>query len=634
MLCFITSFNVYAEEITPIYETQGFIYEIKESNGEQYAKIVNFDPIIVSGEELVIPTNLDGYEVKEFSEYIFERTNFKYCDLTYFPILSAGMFREASVEEVVLSPETKEIPDIIFANSQLKKIEIPEKTEKICQRAFGNTKLEEIIIPSGVKKIEYNAFEDCTYVKKIVINEGLEKLPDHENIFCGAAFETPNLEKLYLPKSIAYISPNEFKESYNQRYVGYRYADKHPEMTIYAAKGTYAESYANEHNLKFEEIKGKEKISKWAEPEIEKAIEIGFVPISIREKYKQNITRAEFTKMAVYFLSVQYGYQPEHILQTYYNTDKNFSLQDFLSAYCSVKKDRNGNDFINATTGEKREYEEKISGDILLQFKDSIFCDLNSDTSFENSIINVAYAIGIVNGISDTEFNPDGNITRQEAAAMLMRIYKNYGAMEDENKKYLFVDDAEIDDWAKGDVYSINVLGVMQGVGEDIFAPKEGYTVEQAIATFLRLYEKAPISRKNKNITPLLENEKEVYFIDNPGLSSFEVTSEDIYGEYTIITGTHWRRHGKGDNKIYVFYSYGGMRDLLSFVPIAQENNYEIEEMEVNSDENVIKFNANVSDTFRLYNKLNDSEKVYSIGKYRFEIDLSTGNIVSLVRLS
>ena len=49
----------------------------------------------------------------------------------------------------------------------------------------------------------------------------------------------------------------------------------------------------------------------------------------------------------------------------------------------------------------------------------------------------------------------------------------------------------------------------MQGVGNDMFAPLDNYTVEQAIATFLRLYEKAPVSRKNKNIAPLLKFEFE-----------------------------------------------------------------------------------------------------------------------------
>ena len=382
------------------------------------------------------------------------------------------------------------------------------------------------------------------------------------------------------------------------------------------------------------DIMGEEEISPWAKSEVEKAIEWGFVPITLRENYKKNITRAEFTRMAMCFLSVQYGYQPEHILRVYGNTGSDFSMQDFLAAYCSVKKDRNGNDFISAATGEKWQYEEKRNGGILLQYDGTRFTDLNKDKASENALINIAYAIGIVNGVSVNSFRPDGNITRQEAAAMLMRIYKNYAEFDGKEKAFLFSDDEYIADWAKEDVYSIQVLGVMQGVGESAFAPQEEYTVEQAIATFLRLYESAPISRKNKNIAPLVENEKDLYFANIPGTATFSITSENDYGEYTVITGMRGEPSEKKDNKIYVFYKYGGMRDLLSFVPTEQENNSATEEVEVNAKENMITFMANVSDTFRLYNKLNGTEKVYDTGKYQFEIDLATGNILRLVRIS
>ena len=780
---FMTSSNIYADELKTTRKTQGFIYEIIGEKEEAYAKIVSYDPNVVRGEKLVIPTAVDGYDVKGFSDYIFQGTSFKYCDLSLFPNLSAGMFCDSQIEEVKLSEGIKKIPDIIFADSQLKKIDIPRSTEIICQRAFFNTKLEEIVIPSGVKNIEYNAFEECNYVKKIVINEGLKELPDRENAFCGAAFETPNLEKLYLPKSIEYISPNEFKESYNQRFVGYIYSEKYPTMTIYAPVGSYAETYAAEHNLNFAAIKAEkadiskyteseyyhvekiipteygtvlyfwavgtphggknpklvlikkdgseinlsetvsradlfhapeldnivlsengkdltfsvsfeersegsvadgekivlhdagtyfykanleegicietkfepldtiseEVISAWAKPEVENAIEMGFVPISLRGNYKRNITRREFAKMAFYFLSVQYGYRPEPALETWYrseNPDYAVRTENFVSAYCSGRKDRNGNVFTNKNTGEAWKYEDKHGGIYNLTLA-SPFTDLQAagdgmNTAAqravigENQIIDYAYNFGIINGKSDTEFDPHGEITRQEAAAMLMRVYKNYADVNMALGDTKFSDDDKISDWAKDDVYNINVLGVMQGVGENTFAPLEGYTVEQSVATFWRLYDKAPLSRKNKNIEPLLKYsyERENFFTNVPGTSVFTAEKESPYEEYTVVRGYHRRYHRKNDYRAYVFYKYGGCLDLLSFIPISQDNSEEIEEAEVNSVENVIKFIAKVPDSFRLYNKLNGSEKVYAAGKYSFEIDLVTGNILSLIRIS
>ncbi|MBE7024943.1 MAG: hypothetical protein E7408_02675 [Ruminococcaceae bacterium] len=380
---------------------------------------------------------------------------------------------------------------------------------------------------------------------------------------------------------------------------------------------------------------GEDVISAWAKPEIESAINLGFVPITLRENYKRNITRAEFAKMAMYFLSVQYGYQPEHIIRTYYNMDKDFPLEDFISAYCTAKKDRNRNDFIKNTTGEAWKYEDKKVTDPVFEISGTDFSDLNSENIFDMQLIGVAYNFGIINGISETVFNPNGDITRQEAAAMLMRVYKNYAAYQNADTEYLFSDDVEISEWAKEDVYSINDLGVMRGVGGDIFAPLEGYTVEQAIATFLRLYESAPVSRKNKNIEPLLdfEYEKENFYVNIPGTSSFFPEKEYEFSAYTVVSGTCQRYHRRPDHKLYVFYKYGGKRDLTSFVPVAQDNTSLIENININADENVIRFVTEIADTFCLYNKLNGMKKVYPAGEYMFECDIETGNILLLERI-
>ena len=756
---FMTSSNIYADELKTTRKTQGFIYEIIGEKEEAYAKIVSYDPNVVRGEKLVIPTAVDGYDVKGFSDYIFQGTSFKYCDLSLFPNLSAGMFCDSQIEEVKLSEGIKKIPDIIFADSQLKKIDIPRSTEIICQRAFFNTKLEEIVIPSGVKNIEYNAFEECNYVKKIVINEGLKELPDRENAFCGAAFETPNLEKLYLPKSIEYISPNEFKESYNQRFVGYIYSEKYPTMTIYAPVGSYAETYAAEHNLNFAAVEAEkadiskyteseyyhvekiipteygtvlyfwavgtphggknpklvlikkdgseinlsetvsradlfhapeldnivlskdgrnltfsvsfeersegsvadgekivlhdagtyfykadletgacietkfepldtiseEIISVWAKTEVENAIELGFVPLSLRDNYKRNITRGEFAKLAMFFLSVQYGYPGVPAVQVWSpveTNDNSFFSREFMNAYCYSRKDRNGNSFADINVGEAYVYNN--NREILLDV--TPFSDVNENIDL--GFIERAYHLGIVNGISETEFKPDGEITRQEAAAMLMRVYKNYTQMEKISGEFKFSDDKDIAEWAQEDVYSINSLGIMQGVGENIFDPLNGYTVEQAIITFWRLYDSAPVSRKNKNIAPLLEYEYELenYFNRAAATSHFYEQSRKEYKNFIVVCGWWSRRHTTAlDYRLYIFDKNGGVPYVASLT--------EDMKWEVSSDENVITCYGSVGDTFRLYNKLNGTEKVYSAGMYKTDYSVEQGKILNFERV-
>ena len=57
---FMTSSNIYADELKTTRKTQGFIYEIIGEKEEAYAKIVSYDPNVVRGEKLVIPTAVDG----------------------------------------------------------------------------------------------------------------------------------------------------------------------------------------------------------------------------------------------------------------------------------------------------------------------------------------------------------------------------------------------------------------------------------------------------------------------------------------------------------------------------------------------------------------------------------------------
>ena len=364
-------------------------------------------------------------------------------------------------------------------------------------------------------------------------------------------------------------------------------------------------------------------ISAWAKPEVEKAIDLGFVPIYLRENYKRNITRAEFAKMAMDFLSFSYGYSNAMREKGWSEVDyerEGYVNRAFLDAYCHAKPDRNGKPFMSGDAGY--EYNSMLKIHMAEPFEKT------EDFLYYESVI-AAYNIGIVNGVSESEFNPNGDITRQEAAAMLMRVYKNYAEWENIQNDYLFADNDVIADWAKEDVCGINSLGVMQGMGSDTFAPLEHYTVEQAIATFLRLYEKAPVSRKNKNIEPLLEFafEKEKLLQGISGGRGWVTADEkvSVFDDYTIVQGAWNERHYGTSDVIYVFYKSGGVTTLFSGQLTS--------EVEIDTAKNVIRYSAISSDTFCLYNQLWGSEKVYDKGEYLYEKDIETGNILRLEKL-
>ena len=754
------------------YWINGWCYRPFDES-EKTAILVAYDPNIIKGDVLVIPESINGYKINGFSHGLFQRSTFKSCDLSSFPNLAIRMFDESSLEHVILSKETKKIPDGCFLDCPLKEIELHEGIETIDDYAFRGTKLKELVIPSTVKALGYQVVNNCPELKKLELKNGALTGFNEESLCLGVTFMTENLETLILPENITHIGENEFKAAVPGRhsFIFIKYPDN---LTVYGKKGSYAETYAAEHELSFVPIESenstsnKEKvnfeskydisqfmdssiykihdvfdtdygavvyysmggfmrapgpglslvrengdivnlslcvsmknpyrrpehnditlsedgkyvtfnvsfderaegpegmlggsivvfhdagtyyykadlktgvcietkfepldtiseevISAWAKPEVENAIETGFVPLSFRDNYKRNITRGEFAKLAMFFLSVQYGYPGVPAVQVWSpveTNDNSFFSREFMNAYCYSRKDRNGNSFADINVGEAYVYNN--NREILLDV--TPFSDVNENIDL--GFIERAYHLGIVNGISETEFKPDGEITRQEAAAMLMRVYKNYAKTEQTAAGFKFADDSDIADWAKEDVYSINSLGIMQGVGENTFAPLERYTVEQSLATFWRLYDSAPISRKNKNIAPLLEYEFELenYFNRAEGTSYFHEQSRKEYKNFIVVCGWWSRRHTTAlDYRLYIFDKNGGVPYVASLT--------EDMKWEVSSDENVITCYGSVGDTFRLYNKLNGTEKVYSAGMYKTDYSVEQGKILNFERIN
>ena len=97
--------------------------------------------------------------------------------------------------------------------------------------------------------------------------------------------------------------------------------------------------------------------------------------------------------------------------------------------------------------------------------------------------IKTAYSNGAILGKSDDTFDGDAVITRQEMAAILYRAAQNVGKTlsdYESAKDYRFKDDAAIDDYAKEPVYVLRRDGVINGVGDDMFAPLDIATRAEA----------------------------------------------------------------------------------------------------------------------------------------------------------
>ena len=122
-----------------------------------------------------------------------------------------------------------------------------------------------------------------------------------------------------------------------------------------------------------------------------------------------------------------------------------------------------------------------------------------------------AYGIGAVNGTSATAFTPNALLNREQCATMLTRVFKRITlagwTLETDSQFKLnytmparFADDADISGYAKDSVYFMAANGIINGVGNNMFAPKntttaqeaQGYanaTREQALAIAVRMVE-------------------------------------------------------------------------------------------------------------------------------------------------
>ncbi|NLZ52178.1 MAG: dockerin type 1 [Thermoanaerobacteraceae bacterium] len=185
-----------------------------------------------------------------------------------------------------------------------------------------------------------------------------------------------------------------------------------------------------------------EPVSQWAVEDIEKAISLKLIPPLMQKNYRENINRADFCKLAVNLLVQKTGKTLEELLK-----ENPASIQ------------------------------------------------YNTFTDTADEEILAANALGIVNGVGNGRFNPNGMISRQEAAVMLMRTAVVLGITETDELPEVFADREAFADWAKDAITFVSSLKdkssnkkIMGGVGNGNFAPLGSYTREQAVVTMLRLF--------------------------------------------------------------------------------------------------------------------------------------------------
>ncbi len=116
------------------------------------------------------------------------------------------------------------------------------------------------------------------------------------------------------------------------------------------------------------------------------------------------------------------------------------------------------------------------------------FIDIESGSYYEKA---VAWASnnGIIFGISENQFAPDDNITREQMAAIIYRYATFKGYDITTSGSIAYTDNGDISDYAKDAVIWAAEKSVMSGMADGSFAPGSNATRAQAAAVFMRILE-------------------------------------------------------------------------------------------------------------------------------------------------
>ena len=114
-----------------------------------------------------------------------------------------------------------------------------------------------------------------------------------------------------------------------------------------------------------------------------------------------------------------------------------------------------------------------------------------SEGSWYAGFVARASAAGIVTGY-DGKFNPEGNLTRQDAALMVFRALEKIKAMPQTSAS--FKDDSEISAYASNAVKALGAIKVLTGDAEGNFNPTAPITRAEIAAVICRALDWAQLS--------------------------------------------------------------------------------------------------------------------------------------------
>jgi len=287
--------------------------------------------------------------------------------------------------------------------------------------------------------------------------------------------------------------------------------------------------------------------SSWAQDQVNAAISANLVPQNLQSNYTQAITRAEFSALAV------------------------------------------------------RLY-ETVRGEITGRVS---FADTN-----DINVQKMAY-LEVINGVGSNNFDPNGVLTREQAAVMLTRLATAMWhpfPLVSPRQTAPFADMENIASWAVEGVTRAHAAGIISGVGSNNFAPNLPYTREQSIVTMLRMFDMVNANNAQLSYTPG----------DTQAPPGIEHEPAYEVGRVIIIaSGTEYEPYAHFAHGTTRYMSVSGMPFMLEVVA------RQLQEIQHTSDFQVIIEGEHASSvSFSLYDENFDA--IYE-GKDSFVLPTETG---------
>lgn len=155
--------------------------------------------------------------------------------------IDSHAFTRCGIRDIQIPQGVIELAYGAFAYcTDLTRIRLPEGITNLAGTFCGCENLQEISIPATVQEIGTDTFNRCKSLKKVEIPQGVTRIG--VSAFCNC----PNLESVTIPATVTEIETDAFE--------GTEAFENCEKLTIYAPKGSYAETYAKQQGIPFQSL--------------------------------------------------------------------------------------------------------------------------------------------------------------------------------------------------------------------------------------------------------------------------------------------------------------------------------------------------------------------------------------------